>query len=101
MRTIVMFDLPTETSSDRRHYRQFRKFLLHEGFVMLQESIYTKICINAHTVDRVALTIDAHKPPNGIVQVLTVTERQFVGMKLIVGEQNTNYIQNEDRLVLL
>ena len=94
MRTIVMFDLPTETSSDKRHYRQFRKFLLHEGFVMLQESIYTKICINAHTVDRVTLIIDAHKPPKGIVQVLTVTERQFIGMKLIVGEQSTNYIQH-------
>ena len=101
MRTLVMFDLPTETSSDRRHYRQFRRFLLREGFVMMQESIYTKICLNAHTVDKVSLIIDAHKPPKGIVQVLTVTERQFIGMKLIVGAANDHYVQNDDRLVVI
>ena len=101
MRMLVMFDLPNETSSDRGHYRQFRQFLLHEGFVMMQESIYTKICINAHTVEKVSLTINAHKPPKGIVQVLSVTERQFVNMKLIVGQTNDHYVQSEDRLVVI
>ena len=43
MRVMVMFDLPTETSMERRHYRWFRKFLIDEGFIMMQESIYTKI----------------------------------------------------------
>ena len=101
MRTLVMFDLPTETNSDRRHYRQFRRFLLREGFVMMQESIYTKICINAHMVDKVAVAIDAHKPPKGIVQVLSVTERQFINMKLITGQLVNNYIQTEQRLVVI
>ena len=101
MRTIVMFDLPTDTSADRRHYRQFRKFLLEEGFVMMQESIYTKICINMHMVDKIANTIDKHKPPKGIVQVLTVTERQFIRMRLIVGSASSNYVQSDERLVIV
>ena len=32
MRMLVFFDLPTETSSDRRNYRRFRRFLVKNGF---------------------------------------------------------------------
>ena len=96
-----MFDLPTDTSMARRHYRAFRKFLINEGFVMMQESIYTKICINAHAVDKVELNISKHKPPNGIVQLMIVTERQFAGMQTIVGETTSGYIQNDERMVVL
>jgi len=101
MRVIVMFDLPTETSMDRRHYRWFRKYLIDDGFVMMQESIYTKICINMHAVRRVELNIKKNKPPKGLIQVMAVTERQFAGMQLIVGELENKYIQNDARLVVL
>ena len=96
-----MFDLPTDTSMERRHYRQFRKFLINEGFIMMQESIYTKICINNHAVRQVEANIRKHRPPKGLIQVLSVTERQFVGMELVVGEQNDTYIQNDSRMVVL
>ena len=101
MRVIVMFDLPTETSMDRRHYRWFRKYLIDDGFVMMQESIYTKICINIHAVKQVELNIRKNKPPKGIVQVMSVTERQFAGMQIIVGELDNTYIQDDSRLVVL
>ena len=101
MRVIVMFDLPTDTSLDRRHYRWFRKYLIDEGFVMMQESIYTKICINMHAVERVELNITKNKPPKGIVQVMIVTERQFAGMKLVVGKLDNTYIQNDERILVL
>jgi len=96
-----MFDLPTETSMDRRRYRNFRKFLIDEGFVMMQESIYTKICVNMHTVEKVELLLEKNKPPRGIIQLLAVTERQFASMKLVVGELNDMAIQNDERLVIL
>ena len=101
MRVIVMFDLPTETSMERRHYRWFRKYLIDDGFVMMQESIYTKICLNMHAVKQVELNIEKNKPPKGLVQVMSVTERQFASMKLIVGELDETYIQNDARLVVL
>lgn len=101
MRVIVMFDLPTETSMDRRHYRWFRKFLINEGFVMLQESVYTKVCLNMHSVDKVELNIKKNRPPKGIVQVISVTEKQFASMKLIVGEVDTVNIQSDDRMIVL
>lgn len=101
MRVIVMFDLPTDTSMDRRHYRWFRKFLIDEGFVMMQESVYTKICLNMHAVNKVELNIQKNRPPKGIVQVMNVTEKQFASMKLVVGESDTVNIQNDERMIVL
>ena len=96
-----MFDLPTETSMDRHHYRWFRKYLIDDGFIMMQESIYTKICINMHAVGQVERSIEKHKPPKGIVQIMSVTERQFAGMKLVVGELDDTFIQDDTRMIVL
>lgn len=96
-----MFDLPTETSMDRRHYRWFRKFLINEGFIMMQESIYTKICINQHAVNRVELTIRKECPSKGLVQVMSVTEKQFASMKIMAGEVDQINIQNDKRMIVL
>ena len=47
MRTIVFFDLPNIYSKDRRNYMKFRNFLTNEGFIMMQESVYSKIVLNS------------------------------------------------------
>lgn len=68
---------------------------------MLQESVYTKVCLNMHSVDKVELNIKKNRPPKGIVQVISVTEKQFASMKLIVGEVDTVNIQSDDRMIVL
>ena len=40
MRVILFFDLPTVTAAERRTATLFRKSLLKDGFLMLQESVY-------------------------------------------------------------
>ena len=40
MRLIVFFDLPVQTAKQRKDYRLFRKFLLKDGYLQLQESVY-------------------------------------------------------------
>ena len=35
---MVFFDLPTITEKNRAEYRKFHKFLIQEGFIMMQES---------------------------------------------------------------
>ena len=44
MRLIVFFDLPVVTKKDRKIYAQFRKFLIKDGYDMLQFSVYSRIC---------------------------------------------------------
>ena len=101
MRVIVMFDLPVNTSLERRKYRMFRKYLIDDGFIMMQESIYAKICINMHAVEKVTQNIRKNRPAKGMVQVMTITERQYSGMKLIVGELPDNCIDSDERMVIL
>jgi len=96
-----MFDMPVDTTDDRRQYRWFRKFLITNGFMMMQESIYTKIVLNQSSVDAVLARLEKHKPPKGLVQVLTVTERQFERMIFLVGEVKSDIISTDERLLIL
>lgn len=99
MRMIVFFDLPTETASDRRNYRRFRKLLVQNGFLMLQESVYCKLLLNATAQKAMSQIIHQNKPPNGVVQLLTVTEKQFAKMEYIVGAFSSDVIDSDERLV--
>ena len=89
MRVIVMFDLPVLTSAQRREYTRFRKFLLKSGFVMQQESIYSKLALNTSIALRIEDNVRKNKPSEGLVQMLTITEKQYGRMELLVGETQT------------
>lgn len=54
MRVIVFFDLPVTTTTHKREYVRFRKFLLKSGFVMQQESVYSKLALNTTVAQRIA-----------------------------------------------
>ena len=101
MRTIVFFDLPTTTSENIKEYTRFRKFLLKSGFIMMQESVYTKILLNGTAVNSVIENIKKNKPKEGLVQVLTVTEKQFSRMEFIVGDKRSDVLDSDERLVIL
>lgn len=101
MRTLVFFDLPTETLENKRNYRKFRKVLLKNGFVMLQESVYTRMLITPSAEKSVVNIIKKNRPPEGLVQILTITERQFENMEFVTGEFATDFIDSDERLVIL
>ena len=96
-----MFDLPVLTASDRKAYRQFRKFLMKSGFVMLQESVYAKLVLNATAVRTVVENVRKNTPERGLVQLLPVTEHQFSKMEYICGEYVSEYEISTDRLVVI
>lgn len=87
MRILVFFDLPTETSKDRKIYSKFRRFLVKEGFIMMQESVYSKLTLNNSITNAIRDKIEKNKPPKGIVQMLVITEKQFSSMEYIVRKQ--------------
>ena len=101
MRTIVFFDLPVESSEDKRNYRRFRKLLLKNGFIMMQESVYTRMLITPSAERSVVNIIRKNKPPSGIVQILTITEKQFSHMEYITGEYQSDIIDSDERLIIL
>ena len=101
MRMIVFFDLPTITTEDRRNYRLFRKMLIKNGFIMLQESVYCKLMISPSVEKSINNLLQKNKPPKGLIQILIVTEKQFVKMNLIVGESTNDIIDSEDGVIVL
>ena len=85
MRMLVLFDLPVVTKAERRAYTLFRRFLLNDGYDMIQFSIYGRILNgNDAEIKHMKRLVD-NLPPEGSVRCLTVTEKQFAGMKLLVG----------------
>ena len=101
MRILVFFDLPVATLADRRNYRKFRKFLIKNGFIMLQESVYSRLMLNTTSINVVKKQLEVNKPPEGLVQILTVTEKQYARMEFLVGECNTEILNSTDRLVII
>jgi CRISPR-associated protein Cas2 len=85
MRMLVFFDLPVVTRAERRAYTQFRRFLLNDGFDMIQFSVYGRILNGRDAEEKHMQRVIANLPPEGSVRVLTVTEKQFSSMKMLVG----------------
>jgi CRISPR-associated protein Cas2 len=85
MRMMVLFDLPTVTKTDKRAYTLFRRFLLNDGYDMIQYSIYGRILNGSDAEEKHMKRLVANLPAEGSIRVLTVTEKQYAGMKLLVG----------------
>lgn len=101
MRVMILFDLPVVTVEERRAYTRFRKQLISKGFVMMQESVYTKIVLNPQGAKAVLGYVKAISPKAGLIQALVITEKQYAGMELIIGEVQKEVIQTSDKLVIL
>lgn len=101
MRIMVFFDLPVQTAENRRNYSKFRKFLIKNGFMMMQESVYCRLALNQSMAGNIVGSIRANKPPEGLVQILTVTENQFAKMEFITGEYSSEVIDSDERLVII
>ena len=68
---------------------------------MLQESVYCKLMTSPSVENYVKNMIQKNKPPQGIVQTLLVTEKQFSKMDYVVGESKSDIIDSEERLIIL
>ncbi len=100
MRVLVMFDLPVGSSEQRKEYTRFRKFLIKNGFLMMQESIYCKLALNATVVNAIKDQVYKNKPKEGLVQLLTITEKQYERMEIIVGSGQKEVLESDERLVI-
>lgn len=87
MRLICFFDLPNNTANDRKNYRLFRKYLIKDGYLPLQESVYAKLVVNEGAAGNAIARLRKNRPPSWLVQVLKVTEAQFSTMEYITGNR--------------
>lgn len=87
MRLICLFDLPVENEVQKRQYRKFHKLLMKNGFQMLQYSVYIRTCPNRIFAQKYYKRIEINSPQDGHIRLLTVTEKQYEDMILIIGQK--------------
>ena len=97
----MLFDLPVTTSEDMRQYTKFRKYLLKSGFIMMQESVYSKLALNATVAEAIVGNLRKNKPETGLAQALSMTEKQFQKIEFIVGDSKSNVLDSDERLIVL
>lgn len=101
MRQLLFFDLPTDSARARKNYRKFREFLLADGWIMLQFSVYSKLSLNNTQADAAKSRVARKCPADGAVVILKVTERQFASMDYLAGERDQSVANSADRVVFL
>jgi len=101
MRVIVFFDLPVTSPKDRRAYTEFRRFLIKDGFDMLQYSVYSRITRNHDDACKHIERVRDNLPPEGSVRVLSVTEKQYASMKIMLGDQTVMEKRLSDNEIII
>ena len=101
MRMIIFFDLPMITKSDLAEYRRFRKFLIRNGFIMMQESVYSRLVLNGSSFNLLKIQVEKNLPSSGLIQMLQVTEKQYSDIVFFKGKSKSNVIDSDKRIVIL
>jgi CRISPR-associated protein Cas2 len=92
MWVIVLFDLPVDTRAARRNYARFRKFLLKDGFMRMQFSVYVRHCPSLENTAVHVSRVGGHTPPDGEVRILVITDKQFERMRIFLGKRRTTAV---------
>ena len=97
---MVMFDLPVVTVEEKRQYARFRKYLLREGFLQLQFSVYARFSASRENAQKYYRYIQSAVPPGGRVRLLMVTDKQFGDMVSLYGKNAEDIEKKPDQLLL-
>lgn len=84
---LVFFDLPTETSIERKTAARFRKDILLDGFSMFQFSIYLRHCPSRENTEVHINRIKKCLPQKGHIGILSITDKQFGMMEIFYGKK--------------
>ena len=71
-----------------RGKEQFRKNIMKEGFIMMQYSVYVRTCPSKEFAERIEKRIKRIVPAKGNVRLISITEKQYQDMKILVGSRS-------------
>ncbi len=82
---LAMFDLPVVTKDERKVATKFRKFLLDDGYVMVNFSVYARPCVNWEQMRKHAKRLQNTVPRSGNVRTIFITDKQWKDALVIIG----------------
>lgn len=86
MRIMVFFDLPVTSKKERKIATDFRKFLIQDGYYMVQFSVYARVCNGYDAAEKHIKRLETSVPDNGSIRALIVTEKQYETMYVLTGK---------------
>lgn len=101
MRLILFFDLPVDTSAQRKAYRHFVKDLKQLGFYSIQYSVFVKMTMDQRSAEATTAEVKKFVPKEGSVAVLMITEKQFSSIEFLLGEGKSDVISSMDKVLEL
>ena len=100
MWVMVLFDLPVNTKIERKAATDFRAFLLDNGFEMAQFSVYVRHTSGKEAVEAIIRKVEAAMPPEGKVDILQFTDKQYENIVCLRGARRTDSPKNPEQLVM-
>jgi len=97
---VVIFDLPVGSKAERRAATKFRQFLLDHGFAMCQFSVYVRFCGGKDQAETYTQQIEKALPKTGLVQILTLTDKQYENIVSFDGRARTPKNENPSQYAL-
>lgn len=85
MWVMVFFDLPVVKKEQQRAANKFRLFLLKDGYIMLQFSVYARVCGSPDSAEKHILRVKKNLPKEGSIRALQVTDKQYSRMEILLG----------------
>ena len=85
---LVFFDLPVGTPEERKAATNFRKDLIHDGYMMVQFSVYARPCGTADRVETQVRRLKSKIPAKGEVRGLMISDAQW-GRMIVMRSQQT------------
>lgn len=95
-----MFDLPVVTEKERKIANKFRNFLLDDGYIMMQFSVYSRICKNNDDLNKHINKLKINAPKNGNIRLIQITENQYNNMIMFCGEKKAEEEISIDSLLI-
>lgn len=86
MWVLVLFDLPTQTKTEKKEAARFRKELEKDGFIMHQFSIYKRPCPSLESAMLHQKRVVNFLPIKGDVTILFCTDKQY-GKALVFSQR--------------
>lgn len=96
-----MFDMPTITNEDKKNYTKFRDNLIDDGFIMIQYSVYVRICKNQDDIIKHTNRVKLFAPSKGNIRLLQITEKQYEQMLMLRGIKNDDEKESNNSMIII
>jgi CRISPR-associated protein Cas2 len=83
---IVAFDLPVKEKEERKAATDFRQFLIDDGYVMIQYSVYGRPMVSHARLETHVRRLKSNLPPEGSVRAIFVTQSQWDHSFVLYGK---------------